>query len=110
MRPRVEQELFRLRLDKIIDMNHALVKLARAIDWRFPEERFGAVYTDKPSLACISSRRTDAGPARLQQGSASGSTADDPRAADRRRRAAGLLGDVAWQHRRRQHLHSCDRS
>jgi transposase, IS5 family len=53
MRPRErrgtsEQDLFRLRLDQIIDMNHALVKLARAIDWRFPEERFGAVYTDKP--------------------------------------------------------------
>src|ERR687888_153288 len=52
MRPRErrqtsEQDLFRSRLDQIIDMNHALVKLARAIDWRFLEERFGAVYTDK---------------------------------------------------------------
>jgi hypothetical protein len=28
-----EQDLFRSRLDQIIDMNHALVKLARAIDW-----------------------------------------------------------------------------
>jgi hypothetical protein len=28
----LEQELFRSRLDQIIDMNHALVKLARAID------------------------------------------------------------------------------
>jgi hypothetical protein len=27
-------------------MNHALVKLARTIDWRFLEEKFGAVYTD----------------------------------------------------------------
>jgi hypothetical protein len=26
------------RLDQIIDMNHALVKLARTIDWRFLEE------------------------------------------------------------------------
>lgn len=43
-----EQDLFRSRLDQIIDMNHASVKLARAIDWRFLEERFGAVYTDKP--------------------------------------------------------------
>jgi hypothetical protein len=42
-----EQDLFRSRLDQIIDMNHALVKLARTIDWRFLEERFGAVYTDK---------------------------------------------------------------
>jgi hypothetical protein len=51
MRPRErretsEQDLFRSRLDQIIDMNHALVKLARTIDWQFLEARFGAVYTD----------------------------------------------------------------
>jgi IS5 family transposase len=43
-----EQDLFRSRLDQIIDMQHALAKLARTIDWRFLEEKFGAVYTDKP--------------------------------------------------------------
>jgi len=48
MRPRErresgEQDLFRSRLDQIIDMNHALVKLARAIDWRFLKKTFGAV-------------------------------------------------------------------
>ena len=53
MRPRErressEQDLFRSRLDQIIDMKHALVKLARAIDWGFLEQTFGAVYTDKP--------------------------------------------------------------
>src|SRR5262245_17273146 len=47
MRPRErresgKQDLFRSRLDQIIDMNHALVKLARAIDWHFLEETFGA--------------------------------------------------------------------
>jgi hypothetical protein len=47
MRPRErresgEQDLFRSRLDQIIDMNHALVKLARSIDWKFLEERFGS--------------------------------------------------------------------
>ena len=31
-----EQGLFRSRLDQIIDMKHALVKLGQAIDWRFP--------------------------------------------------------------------------
>jgi transposase, IS5 family len=51
MRPRErresgEQDLFRLRLDQIIDMEHALVKLARALDWRHLEETFGAVYQD----------------------------------------------------------------
>src|SRR5664279_546015 len=43
-----EQDLFRSRLDQIIDLQHALVRLARAIDWLFLEEKFGAVYTDKP--------------------------------------------------------------
>jgi len=53
MRPRErretgEQDLFRSRLDQIIDMNHALAKLARTVDWRFLEGRFGEVYTDEP--------------------------------------------------------------
>ena len=30
-----EQDLFRSRLEQIIDMNHALVKLGQAIDWGF---------------------------------------------------------------------------
>ena len=38
-----EQDLFRSRLDQIIDLEHALVKLARAIDWQFLEARLGAV-------------------------------------------------------------------
>ena len=61
MRPRErretsEQELFRSRLDQIIDMKHALVKLGQAIDWRFLEERFGAVYTDKPGQPPLPTR------------------------------------------------------
>ena len=43
-----EQDLFRSRLDQIIDMNHALVKLAGSVDWRFLENRLGAAYSDKP--------------------------------------------------------------
>ena len=43
-----KQDLFRSRLDQIIDMDRALAKLARAIDWPFLEQRFGTVYTDKP--------------------------------------------------------------
>jgi IS5 family transposase len=51
MRPRErrdsgEQDLFRSRLDQIIDIDHPLAKLARAIDWRFLEDKFGAVYTE----------------------------------------------------------------
>ena len=37
----------RRRLDQIVDRDHALAKLGRAIDWRFLEARSGAVYTDK---------------------------------------------------------------
>ena len=53
MRPRKRREtgqsdLLRSRLDAIIDMNHALVKLARTVDWGFLEGRFGEVYSDKP--------------------------------------------------------------
>lgn len=43
-----EQDLFRSRLDQLIDLNHALVKLAKTIDWRFLEEKFGAAYSDRP--------------------------------------------------------------
>src|SRR5262245_5816687 len=53
MRPRErretsERDLFRSRLDQIIDMKHALVKLVRATEWGFLEQTFGAVYADKP--------------------------------------------------------------
>jgi hypothetical protein len=41
-----EQDLFRSRLDQIIDTEHAPVKLARTIDWGFLEEKLGAVYSD----------------------------------------------------------------
>src|SRR6195256_5100860 len=51
-----EQDLFRSRLDAIIDMRHALVKLARAIDWRFLEREFGAVYTDGPGSPPLPTR------------------------------------------------------
>ena len=51
-----EQDLFRSRLDQIIDMKHALVKLSRAIDWGFLEQTFGAVYTDKPGQPPLPTR------------------------------------------------------
>src|SRR6266436_2050958 len=61
MRPRERREtgqgdLLRSRLDAIIDMGHALVKLATAVDWRFLEERFGAVYTDGPGQPPLPTR------------------------------------------------------
>ncbi|MBU6473988.1 MAG: IS5 family transposase [Alphaproteobacteria bacterium] len=51
-----EQDLFRSRLDQIIDMDHALAKLARTLDWRFLEERFGAAYKDGPGQPPLPTR------------------------------------------------------
>lgn len=51
-----EQDLFRARLDQIIDMRHELVKLAQTIDWRFLESRFGEVYSDGPGMPPLPTR------------------------------------------------------
>jgi transposase, IS5 family len=61
MRPRERREtgqndLFKARLDQIVDMNHALAKLAGAVDWRFLEKNFGAVYTDGPGQPPLPTR------------------------------------------------------
>jgi len=36
------QDLFRARLDQILNMQHELVRLAQAIDWPVLEAHFGA--------------------------------------------------------------------
>ncbi len=41
-----QEDLFRSRLDQIIDLKHPLAKLRRQMDWPFLEKTFGAVYTD----------------------------------------------------------------
>jgi IS5 family transposase len=51
-----QNDLFRSRLDQIVDMGHPLAKLAQTIDWRFLEERFGAVYTDRPGQPPLPTR------------------------------------------------------
>jgi IS5 family transposase len=43
-------------LDQIINLNHVLAKLSREIDWRFLEERFGAVYKDGPGSPPLPTR------------------------------------------------------
>ena len=43
-----QRDLFRARLDQIVDMGHPLAKLAGSVDWGFLETRFGAAYTDTP--------------------------------------------------------------
>ena len=45
---RGQQDLLRSRLDQIVDPAHALVRMARAIDWDFLEGKLDAAYTDGP--------------------------------------------------------------
>ena len=39
-------QLFRARLDRIIDEEHALVRCAKRIDWSSFEAEFGALYAE----------------------------------------------------------------
>jgi IS5 family transposase len=43
-----QSDIFRSRLDQIIDLTHPLAKLARIIDWGYLETAFGEVYADVP--------------------------------------------------------------
>jgi len=61
MRPRErrdsgQNDLFKARLDQIVDLGHPLARLAATIDWRFLEERFDAVYTDRPGQPPLPTR------------------------------------------------------
>lgn len=51
-----EQDLFRARLDQILNMHHELVRLAQEIDWPLLEERFGEVYSDGPGMPPLPTR------------------------------------------------------
>lgn len=51
-----EQDLFRSRLDQIINMRHELARLAQTINWPVLEERFGAVYSDGPGMPPLPTR------------------------------------------------------
>ena len=51
-----QKELFRPALDRIIDMGHALVRLAGEIDWGFLERRFGSVYCPGPGQPPLPAR------------------------------------------------------
>ena len=51
-----EQDLFRSRLDQIIDLRHPLVRLARETDWAFLERAFGEAYRDGPGQPPLPTR------------------------------------------------------
>ena len=61
MRPKERREsgqndLFRARLDQIVDVGHPLVKLGKAIAWRFLEDRFAAAYSDRAGHPTLPTR------------------------------------------------------
>ena len=45
-RPTGQSDMFRGRLDQIINLDHELPRLARLIDWGFIEGRCGEAYSD----------------------------------------------------------------
>ena len=49
-------DLLRSRLDQIIDLRHALVTLARKVDWAFLEKTFGEAYKDGPGQPPLPTR------------------------------------------------------
>src|SRR5215203_30790 len=51
-----QSDLFRARLDQIVALDNPVAKLARAIEWRFLEEQFGAVYTDERGRSPLPTR------------------------------------------------------
>jgi hypothetical protein len=51
-----QTELFRARLDQIIDPQHPLVRLAASVDWGFLEQRLGEVYRDGPGQPPLPTR------------------------------------------------------
>ena len=63
MKPAVEldadtpqEDLFRSRLDAIIDPRHALVRLGKSIDWSVFDKAFGALYDDRNGRPGLSTR------------------------------------------------------
>jgi transposase, IS5 family len=60
MRPREQSrgqdDLFRARLDQIIDMRHELVRLGGQIDWSLIGTRLGEMYTDGPGRPPLPTR------------------------------------------------------
>ena len=51
-----QHDMFRSRLDQIIDMGHEKVVLANRIDWQFLSDKCGENYTDKPGHPALPTR------------------------------------------------------
>ena len=67
MRPKKHEttgsaDLFRARLDQIINMRHELVQLAGKIDWEFIDGEIAPLYSDGGRAACGCGNRMCASP------------------------------------------------
>ena len=51
-----QQDMFRARLDQILDMGHEKVVLANKIDWGFVADKCGPAYSDRPGHPALSTR------------------------------------------------------
>ena len=51
-----QKELFRVELSQLVDLDHALVKLARVVDWGRLEELFGQTYCPDVGRPGVSTR------------------------------------------------------
>ena len=51
-----QRDMFRSRLDQILDMGHEKIILAENIDWQFLSDRMGGVYTDGPGQPPLPNR------------------------------------------------------
>jgi transposase, IS5 family len=51
-----QDDLFRARLDQIVNMNHPVARLSRQIDWGFLEQCFGRIYADGPGQPPLPTR------------------------------------------------------
>ncbi len=51
-----QNDMFRSRLDQIIDMSHEKIILADKIDWQFLSDKCGGNYSDKPGHPALSTR------------------------------------------------------
>ena len=51
-----EQDLFRSRLDQIINLKHELARLAKAVSWTAIEAKCGEVYADGPGMPPLPTR------------------------------------------------------
>ena len=49
-------DLFYSRLDQIINLKHALVRLSKTVSWSFIEEKCGEVYADGPGMPPLPTR------------------------------------------------------